>query len=72
MNEAEIKNMTDDQVWEHVSDCVSTLKILSDKGSDKFEAIHKEFLADVKLLHKLGRIDDDTYNELNEAEILRF
>lgn len=72
MNEAECKQMTDDQVWEYVEECVSTLKVLSDNNSPKFKDIQQQFRDDVKLLHKLGRIDEDAYNELNDSNILRF
>lgn len=72
MNEAECKQMTDDEVWEYIEECVSTLKVLSDNNSSKLKDIQQQFKADVALLHKLGRIDEDAYNELNDSNILRF
>lgn len=72
MNDQEAKNLTDDQVWEHIQDCIATLKVLRDNGSAKYDQIQAQFLDDVKLLHTLGRIDEDTYNELNDEAILRF
>ena len=71
MNEQEIKQLTDEEILEHIRDCVATINVLNDAGSHKYQQVLEQYLADLELLLKLGRIDEDTYNELVDQTIVR-
>jgi hypothetical protein len=64
--------MLQDEVDEFIKDSVATIRILTDKHSPRLEAVLAVYRADLAALLKLGRIDEDEYNELIEEQNLRF
>ena len=64
--------MTDEEVDQYVADAVATLKVLQDKGSDRFEAVHSDFIADLDFLVSIGRIDPEIYVEMSKLETFEF
>ena len=64
--------MLQDEVDEFIKDSVATLRILSDKDSPRYDDVAATYFADLAALLKLGRIDEDEYNELIDAQNLRF
>ena len=64
--------MLQDEVEEYIKDSVATIRILVDKDSPRTEAVVAMYRADLAALLKLGRIDEDEYNELIDAQNLRF
>ena len=64
--------MLQDEVDELIKDSVATLRILSDKNSPRHDQVLATYRADLAALFKLGRIDEDEYNELIDAQNLRF
>lgn len=68
----EVDLMTDDGVEEFIRDSIATLRILSDKGSPRYEDLAATFQSDMLALVQLGRLDEDEYNELTDLSNLRF
>lgn len=64
--------MTNDEVEEFIKDSIATLRILSDKRSPRFGTVVETFKADMTVLYKLGRIEEDEYNGLTDDINLRF
>ncbi len=64
--------MSDDEIAEYIKDAIATLRILADRQSGRYEATYAGFKADLAYLVKLGRMDEDDYNELIHPDNLRF
>ncbi len=64
--------MTDDEVEEFIKDSIATLRILSDHNSERYQKIYDTFILDLAYLVTLGRMSEDDYNELTNADNLRF
>lgn len=64
--------MDEDQVAEFIKDSIATLRILSDKGSIRYQDLEAAFKADLKYLLSIGQIDEDVYNELTQPDNLHF
>jgi hypothetical protein len=64
--------MSQDEVDEFIKDSIATLRILSDKGSPRWEAVAATYRLDLEALLQLGRIDQDEYNELTDEQNLHF
>ncbi|HSX14414.1 MAG TPA: hypothetical protein VLE72_00685 [Candidatus Saccharimonadales bacterium] len=60
--------MTLAEVDDFIRDCVATMLIMLDRGSERFEEIRTTFLADLDCLLELGKIDADEYNEITSSE----
>jgi hypothetical protein len=59
--------MLQDEVDEFIKDSIATLRILAEKNSPRFEQVEQTYHDDLAALLKLGRIDEDEYNELIEG-----
>ena len=55
--------MSDEELAEYISDCMKTLVVLRDRPKT-YERVLESFMADLVFLVKIGRIDEDDYNEL--------
>lgn len=64
--------MTADEVEEFIKDSIATLRILSDKGSPRFEAVADMYRADLAYLVNVGSLDQEDYNDLVHPDNLRF
>ncbi len=64
--------MSDDEIEEFIKDSMTTLKILSDKQSPRFDEIMDMYILDLAYLLSLGRITEDDYNDLTHPDNLRF
>ena len=64
--------MDADETAEFIKDSIATLRILSDKGSDRYKVLEATFFADLKYLLSIGQIDEDDYNDLIQADNLHF
>jgi hypothetical protein len=64
--------MDEDELAEFIKDSIATLRILSDKGSDRYKELEATFFADLKYLLSIGQIDEDVYNELTQSDNLHF
>lgn len=64
--------MTDDEIIQFIKDGRVTIMILRDKGSDQVEHVELAFKADLAFLLKIGRIDEDDYNELTDPKYYSF
>lgn len=64
--------MTADEVQEYIKDSIATLRILADKGSDRYSELINAYRADLAYLVEVGSLDEDAYNELTHESNLRF
>jgi hypothetical protein len=64
--------MDADQIAEFVKDSIATLRILSDKKSDRYKELETAYHADLKYLQTIGQINEDDYNELTQSDNLHF
>ena len=64
--------MDADELAEFIKDSIATLRILSDKGSNRYRELEATFEADLKYLLSIGQIDEDDYNELTQPDNLHF
>lgn len=55
--------MSDEELAEYISDSMKTLVVLREKPKT-YERVLESFMADLVFLLKIGRIDEDDYNEL--------
>lgn len=72
MDKNELKALSEEEMAEYLRDCVSTLKVLNDMSSAKYEQVHTDYLKDISNLFELGRLSEDEYNELKDDAIMRF
>jgi hypothetical protein len=64
--------MSADEVAEYIKDSIATLRILSDKGSERLGELTDSYLADLAYLVEVGSLTEDDYNELVHPDNLRF
>jgi hypothetical protein len=64
--------MSDDEIEEFIKDSIATCRILLDKRSPRFEEVVANYVADLSYLLSLGRISEADYNDLTQADNLRF
>lgn len=64
--------MTADEVEEFIKDSIATLRILSDKGSDRLAELTDNYIADLAYLVEVGSLDEDDYNDLVHPDNLHF
>lgn len=62
--------MAPEEVAAHLKDSIGTLLIMLDAGSPRFGEVRDAFLSDLDFLYKLGKIDEDEYNEIRSSEEL--
>ena len=60
--------MSADEIEEYLADGLRALMILRDKKSEHYERIRQDFQADLDFLLKIGRIDEEQYNELTDEQ----
>lgn len=62
--------MTQGEVAEFIKDSIGTLLVMQDNGSKRYDTVRQSFLADLECLLKMGKIDQDEYNEITASEEL--
>jgi hypothetical protein len=55
--------MSEEEVAEYLADTTRTLRVLRDRPTT-YERVLDSFMADLVFLLKIGRIEEDDYNEL--------
>jgi hypothetical protein len=64
--------MTVAEVEEFIKDSIATLRILSDKKSDRLQSLTDDYKADLAYLVEVGTLEQDDYNDLVHPDNLRF
>lgn len=64
--------MSDEEIQAFITDSIATLRILADRGSDRYATIYENYCSDLKYLTSLGRMSEDDYNELTSPDNLHF
>jgi hypothetical protein len=64
--------MTAEEVQEFIKDSIATIRILSDKGSDRLKDVVDNYRADLAYLLEVGSLSEDDYNELVHPDNLHF
>ena len=64
--------MSDEEIQAFITDSIATLRILSDRGSKRYDAIYENYRSDLKYLTSLGRMSEEDYNELTSPGNLHF
>ncbi len=64
--------MSDEEIEQYILDGVSTLKVLKDHGSARFEQVQSYFFADLKFLVSIDRLASEDYTELIKPENYHF
>ena len=71
-DQTEGQMMRDDELDEYLKDSIATCRILLDKRSPAYEQLVGNFVADLSYLLSIGRISEEDYNDLTQADNLRF
>jgi hypothetical protein len=64
--------MTDEEVAQYIADAISTLKILNDRNSSRFEEVQEAFFADLMFLLSIDRLTVEEYTEITKQETYEF
>lgn len=60
--------MTQPEIEDYLADGLRALMILRDNRSEHYHRVRQLFQADLDFLLKIGRIDEEQYNELTNEE----